>query len=274
MPELPEVHTITKDLARYAENSIIKEVKVNSEYKKVTNVEDLKRRLVNNKVTTVSRIAKNIILELSSGEYIVVHLAMTGRLLLRKQGHPADGWERVSITLEKKGNIFELRYCDMRMFGKFDVLNQSEFNNLLSKYGPEPLNPNLTDEQFLNILISKKSSIKNVLLDQSKIAGMGNAYVTDALWIAKIHPTTHTTKLTKKDATNLLKASREMLNEGIKNRGISMSDYVDLFGKKGNQQNFFRIYSKTICTKCNNKVEFIKINNRGTYFCPECQPLR
>lgn len=271
MPEMPEVHTITEDLKKYAANAVIKDVEIKGEYQTLPDNITFLDTTKNQKIVRAFRVAKNIMLELESNQFIQIHLAMTGRILLREKGFKADKWERVVFHVEKNEKEFELRFCDMRMFGKVVLLNADELEMLQQKYGPEPLQENLTPEAFLRHLQSKNSNIKNVLLDQNIIAGMGNVYVTDALWIAEIHPETRTKDFNKEMAAKLLEASREILTEGIGNRGISMSDYVDLFGKKGKQQEFFRIYGKEICTRCNTQVEFKKINGRGTYFCTTCQ---
>lgn len=271
MPEMPEVHTITEDLKKYAANAVIKNVVIRGEYQTVPDNTTFLDATKNQKIVRTLRIAKNIILELESGDFIQIHLAMTGKLLLREKGFKDDRWERVVFHLEKKQKAFELRFCDMRMFGKVVLLNEDELEMLQQKYGPEPLQENLTPKAFLRHLQSKNSNIKNVLLDQNIVAGMGNVYVTDALWIAEIHPETKTREFNLEMAAKLLEASRKILEEGIKNRGISMSDYVDLFGKKGKQQEHFRVYGKSICERCNTQVDFKKINGRGTYFCTNCQ---
>lgn len=162
----------------------------------------------------------------------------------------------------------------MRMFGRVNLLNKDELTQFKEKFGPEPIDENLTEEVFLRQIQSKRTNIKKALLDQSIISGMGNIYAIDALWLAKIHPETKTSDLNPALAQKLLTSSREILQEGIKNRGVSMSDYVDLFGKSGNQQNYFRIYKQKNCPKCQSKVEFIQLNGRGTYYCPTCQPRR
>ncbi|MFZ5424241.1 MAG: bifunctional DNA-formamidopyrimidine glycosylase/DNA-(apurinic or apyrimidinic site) lyase [Patescibacteria group bacterium] len=271
MPELPEVHTITNDIKPFVKGATITNVKLVNGYIPYPDSETFVTTLKGKKILKADRIAKNILLEIEDEYFVTIHLAMTGRALLRRKNFLQDKWERIIFELKNKDKNLELRFCDMRMFGKVKLLDKLELNELKNKYGPEPIDENLTPEEFLEQIKSKQTSIKNVLLDQAKVAGLGNVYATEALWMSKIHPETSTKNITLKEATALLKASREILNEGIKNRGISMSDYVDAFGKKGNQQNFFRIYQKDICSECKTNVEFKKINGRGTYFCPTCQ---
>lgn len=271
MPELPEVHTITTDLKKYALGAKIKNVSIKGDYSAIPDNETLERSAVGHVIKDVRRIAKNIVIQISSGSWLVIHLAMTGRLLLRKPEQQSDKWERVVFSLEKNGKVFELRFCDMRMFGKVRVLGDSELEAIQKKYGPEPTDESLKPQEFHQILLSKRTTIKNALLDQNLISGLGNVYATDALWMAQIHPETPTKQISLDMATKLLIASKEILQEGIQNRGISMSDYVDLFGKAGQQQNFFRVYRKEICTRCKGKIDFKQLNGRGTYFCSNCQ---
>lgn len=271
MPELPEVHTIVEDLKKYSIGATIIEARVQKDYKKIDNKDKFVSEVENNNIINAHRIAKNITLELNNNKTILIHLAMTGKLLLRSPNFEQDPWERVKFTLEKNGQTFELRYCDMRMFGKVEILKTDDVKKLQNKYGPEPLDETLTVDVFYIQIKTKKTTIKNALLDQKVISGMGNVYINDALWIAQIHPETQTREIDHNSAEKLLEASREILSEGIQNRGISMSDYVDLLGKKGTQQDNFRVYNQETCQRCNSDIEFIKMNNRGTYFCPTCQ---
>jgi formamidopyrimidine-DNA glycosylase len=160
------------------------------------------------------------------------------------------------------------------MFGKIAAVGAKSIQNLIGKYGPEPINTVLTAEKFHEIIKSKKTNIKNVLLDQTVVSGLGNIYATDALFLAGINPGTNTANITLEKSKKLMEACREILLEGIKNRGSTLPDkaYVDIFGKEGKQQNFFRIYMKEKCPVCNSKVTFTKLNGRGTYYCTVCQP--
>lgn len=271
MPEMPEVFTIVEDLKKYVIGAEIEDIMVLGDYNALPDNQTFISGAIGQKIIGARRIAKNIILELENGNSIQIHLAMTGNFLLRQEGHAKDKFTRVVLKMNKKDKRFELRFADMRMFGKAVLQEPADIKLLEEKYGPEPLDETTTAEIFLKQIKSKNTNIKNVLLDQSKIAGMGNVYVTDALWIAKIHPETRTIDFDIEMAEALLEASKEILSEGIKNRGISMSDYVDLFGKKGRQQEAFRIYNHEKCPRCEISVEFKKLNGRGTYFCANCQ---
>lgn len=276
MPELPEVHTISQDLKNNIVGFEIKNIQISKNYR-IPN--DQKRRLAKlkgKKIQDSHRIAKNIVLEISENEYLVFHLAMTGRILLRKNKEEKDNWVKIVFEISKNDKTLYLKFCDMRQFGKVRVVNKDELELLQKKYGIDVLTQEISPEEFLKLLKSKKSTIKNVLLDQSIISGLGNIYATDTLFLSKVNPKTSTQDLTLKQSEEILKYSREILKEGIKNRGSTLPDkmYVDIFGKSGTQQNHFRIYGKIICPICNSKTVFEKINGRGTYYCPTCQPLK
>lgn len=275
MPELPEVHTIVTDLNKNISGYKISDILINSSYKTLPNNIVFKKVVAGKKVLEVKRIAKNIVIKISDGNYVLIHLAMTGRVLLRNPSDKPDGWTKVSLKIAKDGDTKELRFTDTRMFGKVAVVGEKIIQGLLGKYGPEPLNDQLTPEKFHEIIKSKKTNIKNVLLDQHLVSGLGNIYATDALFISGIHPQTNTAKITQNMAKKLLDSAKLLLKEGITNRGATLPDksYVDIFGKEGNQQKYFRVYMKEKCPQCNNQVSFIKLNGRGTYYCQNCQPL-
>jgi formamidopyrimidine-DNA glycosylase len=275
MPEFPEVHTISQDLKKNIVGFKIKNIQISKHYKLPEKVQTALKKIIGKKILDVSNISKNIIIKLDENSFLGFHLAMTGRLLLRERSHKNDNWVKVVLEIQKAHEIKCLKFCDMRQFGKVMVLSRNDLNDLISKYGLMPLSDSVQLENFLSAIRSKKTNIKNVLLDQKIISGLGNIYATDSLFLAKINPKTLTHEISKKSAEKLLKSIREVLNEAINNRGSTLPDkmYVDIFGNSGSQQNHFKIYLKNVCDTCNTKVEFIKINGRGTYFCPRCQPL-
>jgi len=280
MPELPEVHIITADLNRYIKGYKIIDVSISKDYKALPNNVTFSKNIIGTKIIGAQRIAKNILLELDSGNFILFHLAMTGQILFQNQSKKINSSKssnpaKVIFTLNKGSETKTLKFTDTRKFGKVAIIGRKILNELKSRYGPDLLLQDPSPEDFLKIIKSRKTSIKNALMDQKLISGLGNIYATDALFLAKINPQTNTSNLTLSDAKKLLEATKNVLNESIKNRGSTLPDkaYVDIFGKEGKHQNFFKIYMKKTCSVCKSKVEFIKINGRGTYFCPVCQPL-
>ena len=275
MPELPEVHTISQDIKKNIVGFEIKNIQIDKNYRIPDEQKSKLAKLKGKKIKDSHRIAKNIVLEISENEFLVFHLAMTGRILLRSDKEEKDKWVKVVFEISKNGKNMYLKFCDMRQFGKINVLDRAQLAFLENKYGIDVLKQEITPEEFLKRLKSKKTTIKNVLLDQSIISGLGNIYATDTLFLSKINPKTSTQNLSLEQSEKILKNSRVILKEGIKNRGSTLADkmYVDIFGKSGSQQNYFRIYGKNICPVCNSKTVFEKINGRGTYYCPTCQPL-
>jgi len=273
MPELPEVHTIASDLKKNIEGCSIDGVEIENGYKVNPNNKDFSQKLVGSRIDKVGRVSKNIVIKLNSGDFLTFHLAMTGRLLLRDTKSPKDTHQKIQIKLSNKEKNLALRFCDARMFGKVGVWNGQEIKGLKEKYGPDMIMQEILPGDFMERLKSKNTTIKHALLEQTIVAGLGNIYATDALWMAKIHPETKTRELDIKRSTDLLKSAKEILTEGILHRGATLPDeaYVDIFGQPGSHQKHFRIYGKAYCPRCKTKVEYKKINGRGTYFCPSCQ---
>lgn len=273
MPELPEVHTISSDLNNNIKGYQIINIGIAENYLVYPNNAVFKKEVVGKHITEIERIAKNIIIKLDSEKSIGIHLAMTGRILLRDGEHSNDKWTKIIFKLKKGAEIKYLRFTDMRMFGKVAFYTQDEIQKLKSRYGQDILDSTLTPQKLFEILKSKKTSVKNILLDQEYISGLGNIYATDTLFLSKIHPETPTNLLTLYDAEKILENARTILNESIIDRGSTLPDkmYVDIFGNEGSYQKHFKIYLKNFCPKCGSKVKYIKVAGRGTYFCPECQ---
>lgn len=275
MPELPEVFTISQDLKKNIVGFEIRSIQFSSYYRIPEDIKNSLNKLIGKKILDVDRVAKNIVLKISKDNYIIFHLAMTGRLLLRRYKDKSDNWVKLVLIISKDDEIKELRFCDMRQFGKVIVANKESLTKIISKYGLSALEEKTSAENLLYNLKSRRTNIKNALMDQKIISGLGNIYATEALFLAKINPKLPTQNLTLEMSEKLLSSIRHVLKEAIKNRGATLPDkmYVDIFGKPGHQQNYFKIYLKKICGVCESKVEFVKINGRGTYFCPTCQPL-
>lgn len=273
MPEFPEVFTITDDLKKNILGYTIKKVAIAASYQTRPSNDEFIKKVIEQEIVNVKQLAKNIILELKSGDLIIMHLAMTGRILLRNPDEKSDLWMKVVFAVKKDSDVKQIRFCDMRMFGKVYIIDKDEFKELQNKYGPEILDPALDSQRFYALVRSKKTSIKNLLLEQKIISGVGNIYATDALFLAKINPNTQTKDITQDQSEKLFKALREVIKESISKRGSTLQDkmYVDVFGKEGEYQKYFKIYSKDKCTNCGSRVSFEKINGRGTYFCPNCQ---
>ncbi|MFC1700356.1 DNA-formamidopyrimidine glycosylase family protein, partial [Patescibacteria group bacterium] len=158
MPEYPEVHTITNDLKKHITGFEIKKVNLDPKYS-LPNIES-------RKIKGIKQIAKNIVLELDSDKFLVFHLAMTGRILLRKDKNINDKWVKITLEISKNDKNYYLKFADMRAFGKVQLLDKKGLEELTYKYGPTPLD-DLTPKEFLELVKSKKTNVKNVLLDQT-----------------------------------------------------------------------------------------------------------
>ena len=275
MPELPEVTTITKQLKKEIVGRKIAEIAINSSYKTYPSNEDLIKSTKQAAVTDVFRVAKVIVIELYKEKirsYLTIHLAMTGRIKFHNE---KDISSKLDLVVFELDNASKIVFTDQRRFGYVKIFDEKEFQEFRQKYGPDPLKMDLSE--FEKQVKSKKTNIKNALLDQRLIAGIGNIYANDALFLAKIHPKTKTLDITREQLSILLKHIQNILNEAIEHRGSTLEDlmYTDIYGNYGEHQKYFRIYGRNrkLCTICRSEIEFMTLNGRGTYFCPNCQVL-
>jgi len=278
VPELPEVETIRRDLSRLIVGKKILEITTDSPKQVKPSLVVVKKAIVGAVIKQIERRAKMLQIFLSNNQILAIHLKLTGRLLVRKKGATKDDWQHVIIKLKtqnlklKTGDL-ELRFCDLRKFGWVRLLKDAkELEKLLSEFGPEPLD-DLDLETFRKILASTNRPIKIVLMEQKKIAGVGNIYANDALFLAKIDPRRPAKKITEKEAEKLLKAIETVLQAGIKYRGASDQYYLDALGRKGAYQEHFLTYGRDgkKCFDCQGEIKRLKIGGRGTFYCPKCQ---
>lgn len=276
MPELPEVQTIVNDLKPLLPGLEVAGAqyvgKLGQDLLRKSRV-DLSLSLKGKKITDVRRLAKQVILDLDSGEYLVFHLKITGRLLLREKGHKEDEFTRLIIDLSDGK---ELRFTDRNGFADAYLVINSELDQIAAKYGPEVLDNNLTAQEFHELTLgSTESTIKETLLQQRIISGVGNIYADEALLLAKIHPTMKPKQVTTEQAKKLLEATRQVLNEGLCDRGTTIDSYVDPFGNPGKHQENLRVYGRSgkSCLVCGATIEYTEVGGRRTFFCPQCQAL-
>jgi len=291
MPELPEVETTVRGLKSKVLNRTF--VDVWSDWQKIVKKPksflDFKKELKNKKIIKVWRRAKNIIFDLSGGYSLLVHQKMTGHLLVgdwilkNEKWHPKekgplnDPYNRFIHLVFFFDNKKMMALSDVRKFAKVELqkteelLNSKEFQSL----GPEPLEKSFTFKKFKELLKDKKGKIKQVLMDQSVIAGIGNIYASEALWYAKIHPEKPTFKLSEKELKNLYKAIKKVLELSIKLGGESFSDYRKPDGSKGGFDTERKVYKreKQKCFRCKTEIKRIKVGQRSAFFCPHCQKL-
>jgi len=287
MPELPEVETIRRDLVKTIKNKKIKKVTV--KVPKMVNflVPQFKRGVYGNKIVNVLRRAKLIIFELSNKKYVVIHLKLTGQLIYRKKDGKvvAVGGHPIKQDLEKLPNkfshaIFEfsdgshLFFNDMRKFGYMKLLDKDGLIEMESKYGPEPLLSKFSVQQLGDILSRrKKMKIKQLLLDQKLIAGIGNIYADESLFCAGIDPRRPASKVNAKEVKKLHSCIIKILKLAVAKRGSSVQYFVDASGKQGGMVPYLKVYGRKgePCKKCSKPIKKIKLNGRGTHYCEKCQ---
>ena len=283
MPELPEVETIRRQLQSRIVGKTIKAVEVL--YPKVVHkmrAADFVRTLVGRKVREVGRQGKLILIRLSGEETLVVHLKMTGRLLLQSSGHPeprrhgrgAGSHTNKStevILIFTDGTV--LRYDDLRRFGYMRLATDAEVEAALSGFGIEPFTKNFTYANFLAAIGQRKVAIKTALLDQKKIAGIGNIYADEVCFCAKVLPMRTVASLTDSEKKKIFLCIPRILKEAIKHRGTTFRDYRDSDGRRGNYTDFLQVFDREgeKCGRCGGIVKKIKSGGRGTHFCAGCQ---
>jgi formamidopyrimidine-DNA glycosylase len=237
---------------------------------KQSSPEDFCARLVGQGVTWISRRGKYLIFSLSSGEALIIHLKMTGSLLLNHASDKPDKFIRAVLHLD---NNYQLRFRDPRKFGAMWLV--ADINSVVGKLGPEPLEEGFTTKVLAERLGSRKAPIKPLLLDQNFVAGIGNMYADEALYDAKIHPLRPASSLSREEITRLHKAICEVLRAAIGNKGASVENYFRPGGELGTAHFEFRVahgLGGKLCRRCGTPIKRIVVRNRGTYFCPKCQP--
>lgn len=265
MPELPEVETIKRELDKVILDKKIVGVVVNkSNVIKEPSKDEFIKGIKNVIIKKILRKGKGLILELSNGKYLVVHLRMTGQLVYPGNAKQA----RVSFKLSN-GKLLD--YNDRRILGELRLVDGWRTMSFFKGLGPEIYD--LTQEQFSKMLSTKTTKIKPLLMDQTFISGVGNLYAAETLFRSRIHPIRPAKSLTTKEKHSLYKEIKDTLNEAIRAKGSSIDQYVQVSGEAGNYVKYHKVYGREgqPCVKCKTKIKRISLGGRGTYFCPKCQ---
>jgi len=268
MPELPEVETIKADLSKLILGKKIIRVNIyNPKVIREPHPAAFKRSLEGLTIKHILRRGKLLILELSNGKFLTVHLKMTGQLVIPGGGKSS----RLSFVLA--GGMI-LDFNDQRLFGELRLVRDWKKLEFIQRLGPEPFD--LTYADFKDMILKRKTEIKPLLLDQSFISGIGNIYAAEILFRAKINPHAKAQSLVRKEVSALYQEIQKVLKSAIKHGGSSVDDYVRVSGKNGDYARFHRVYGREgkPCLVCSNPVQRIDQAGRGTYFCAQCQPLR
>ena len=280
MPELPEVETVVRGLRLSLAGRAIVEVRF-GKTDFVDNPGEIAGRLPGTRITSVTRLGKFICIGLSanppdaglsapaSSLYLIIHLGMTGQLTIIHSSESVAPHTHGFFVLDDGR---ELRYTDIRRFGRMLLVPESEFPEFTGHLGRDPLE--IGSEEFCEYFGSRRARVKALLLDQRVLRGIGNIYADESLHRARLHPARIAGNLTKKQLLALHSAIRKVLAEAIRFRGSSISDYIDSEGKRGEFQFRHRVYQRDgkPCFRCKARIRHMIVAGRSSHFCPRCQP--
>jgi formamidopyrimidine-DNA glycosylase len=287
MPELPEVQTIVSDLNRKIKGDVV--VDFWSDWPKAIkklSLDKFKKEIKNRKILDARRIGKNIFIDLSGGKTLYIHLKMTGHLLIKSKVKSQKSkffddrvnqyihhiWTLKTVNRELK----KLEFSDLRKFGKIVLDDTEKINNLkeIKELGVDAMSPEFTFSKFPAILDRKKNKkIRDILMDQNLIAGIGNIYLSEILFEAGVLPTRITSSINPEERKKIFNSIQKILKLAIKLRGTSDSDYRDTSGAPGNFQKVLKVYRRTgsKCRICGTIVKRLKMGQRSAFFCSKCQ---
>jgi formamidopyrimidine-DNA glycosylase len=282
MPELPEVETVRRGLDRYtvAQKITSIEVLLPRTIANPDTTDEFVAGLQNTQISTWHRRGKYLYAELTrfgSGEpagWLGVHLRMTGQLLWLESHTELHKHTRVRLMLDKD---WELRFVDQRTFGQMWWISPTkqpgQVMKGMGKLGPEPFDPAFSVDYFSSKLQKSRRNIKTVILDQTLVAGLGNIYADEALFMSRIHPNTSAGDLQPNQIADLHKSAIDVLTTSIEQGGTTFSNYLNVQGTNGNYGGMAWVYNRTNqpCRICQTPIEKIRLGGRGTHFCPECQ---
>jgi formamidopyrimidine-DNA glycosylase len=307
MPELPEVETTVRELNKKILGLKIKDVWTDwaKSIKRPKNFSSFKKQIVGRKIEKIERRGKNILFQLSGKKTLLIHQKMTGHLLVGKWQLENKKWKPLikGVLEEKVNGYIHLMFClssgpvklrhgtskmlglsDLRKFAKILLVNTKDLEELkdIKDIGPDPLTKSFTFNKFKERITGRnkkgkdKRKIKQVLLKQEIISGIGNIYSDEILFEAKIYPLKEIQKLREAELKKIYSATKKILKKAIKVKGDSMSDYRTTSGKKGGYQNLQKVYQREgeKCYRCGAVIERLKLGGRSCHFCPACQRLK
>jgi len=273
MPELPEVETVRRTIAPTLEGASVAGATIlDPRLTRPFDPDAVAAELVGERMMRIERRGKYLIIRFESGRALLVHLRMTGSFRIALGGLlPADPHRRAVLSLD---NGSDVAYRDVRRFGTWELLEADDIEPYLAeRLGPEPLDPRLTGARLGRLLAGRRAPVKAFLLDQRRLAGLGNIYVDEALWHARIHPLRQAGSLDGEETARLFRSVRRALRLGIERQGATLRDYAAPDGSSGSMQDEFRAYGRggEPCDRCGTPLERIVVSGRGTTLCPRCQ---
>jgi formamidopyrimidine-DNA glycosylase len=275
MPELPEVETVRARLAPALVGRELTRVEIDDP--RLTRPMDpaaVAAALEGERVRDVERRGKYLVVRFESGRSLLIHLRMTGSIRHAARGTLAhDPYRRAVVRLDDGSDVV---YRDVRRFGTWLVVEPEELEPYLGvRLGGEPLERTFTSRRLAERLRGRQAPIKAALLDQRTLAGMGNIYVDEALWRARIHPQRPASALDQEEVARLTRAVKDALRAGIARQGATLRDYSTPDGRRGRMQDTFKVYGRTDepCPRCGTPIAKTRAAARGTWYCPQCQQL-
>jgi len=274
MPELPEVETIRKQLNKEVVGLSITDIWTDVPKMVKPSQKEILKRTKGQRIVAVERRGKLLIFRLAGKENLVLHLRLSGQLFLHD---PNDSRDPFLHTILMLSNGKELHFNDQRKFGYVSLVDSNaDLEKIVARYGPEPF-ADLNPDNFAAAVQKSGRAIKVLLLDQKAISGIGNIYANEALWWAKIHPSAKASSLSDSQIKDLYRAVLKVLEDGLRLGGATIADdkYRNLYGERGKYAQVVRAYQRKgqPCPRCKNKIEYLRIGQRGTFICPKCQRL-
>ncbi|WP_033159716.1 DNA-formamidopyrimidine glycosylase [Mycoplasmoides alvi] len=275
MPELPEVQTVINELSKCILNKkILNIIILNKKIIKNSNQNEFKKYLIGEKFLNISRLGKYIIFHFTNDKILVSHLRMEGKYYFDKKN---DIYDTKHVLIRFIFDKEELRYHDTRRFGTLNIYKKNDYllSKELSKIALDPLDSKFNANYLLNKIKNSKKFIKTTLLDQTKVSGIGNIYADEILFASNLHPMTLAKNLNLSKVKLIVKNAKKILLWAIKCNGTTIASYKFKKGHIGSFQLHLKVHTKTNkpCSKCNTIIQKIKVNGRGTYYCPKCQVL-
>ena len=275
MPELPEVETVLRGLRKRAVGRRIVAVEVLHPGIITGDAEDFVSRIKGRTAVAARRKGKVLAVELagprgSEARYLIFRLGMTGQVTIQPVDIPLESHTHVRMLFE--GRKEELRFRDVRRFGRLRCLTREELDALFKSLGPDA--QQATEEEFLRAMSGRRGAIKSWLLNQQGVSGMGNIYADEALFEARIHPLAQPERVSAVSARRLYRAVQKVLKRAVNLQGTTFRDYIDIEGRPGNYIQRLRVYQKAgkPCPRCGNPIRRVVVAGRSSHFCPRCQP--
>jgi formamidopyrimidine-DNA glycosylase len=277
MPELPEVETVLRGLKQRVLGRRVTAVEVLHPQVIAGSADDFAAGVSGRSIARLRRKGKALAIELEGGNgeaprFLLVRLGMTGQVLVAPQNAPLEAHTHLRMALE--GGTQEIRYRDVRRFGRLRCCTRDELETILDRLGPDARE--ISEKEFFRAMQERRGAVKGWLLNQQMLAGLGNIYADEVLFEAGIHPLAQPGRLSRDAARRLHRAVKKVLKRAVELQGTSFRDYIDIEGRPGNFSPRLRVYQRTgePCHRCRRPIRRLVIGGRSSHFCPHCQRRR